>query len=118
MEVMVSSSKRALLGLVVSAALAACSGDSQPTAQAVSNDAAAAVSTATHARVDQARLEAAPADQWLTYGGSYQEQRFSTLDQINTSNVSQLGLSWFADYDTNLQQEGTPLYIDGVIYVS
>jgi len=25
---------------------------------------------------------------------------------------------WFADYDTNLTQAGTPLYIDGVIYVS
>ncbi|MDC0598831.1 PQQ-dependent dehydrogenase, methanol/ethanol family, partial [Gammaproteobacteria bacterium] len=32
--------------------------------------------------------------------------------------VQQLGLSWFADYDTNLSQQGTPLYIDGVIYVS
>ena len=38
--------------------------------------------------------------------------------QINRDNVKQLGLVWFADYDTNLRQDGTPLYIDGVIYVS
>lgn len=72
------------------------------------------------AAVDQGRLENTEKepDQWLTYGGSLQEQRFSRLDQINTDNVDQLGLAWYADYDTNLQQEGTPLYIDGVIYVS
>ncbi len=27
-------------------------------------------------------------------------------------------MAWFADYDTNQDQQGTPLYIDGVIYVS
>ena len=56
--------------------------------------------------------------QWMTYGGTYSEQRFSRLRQINRDNVKQLGLQWFADYDTNLSQTGTPLYIDGVIYVS
>ncbi|MEN9704340.1 MAG: hypothetical protein RLZZ393_219 [Pseudomonadota bacterium] len=56
--------------------------------------------------------------QWMTYGGSYSEQRFSGLKQINRDTVKQLGLAWFADYDTNLSQQGTPLYIDGVIYAS
>jgi quinohemoprotein ethanol dehydrogenase len=56
--------------------------------------------------------------QWLSYGGSYSEQRFSPLKQIDTSNVGTLGLAWFADYDTNLDQHGTPLYVDGVLYVS
>ena len=56
--------------------------------------------------------------QWLTYGGDYQEQRYSGLAQINRDNVKQLGLAWYADYDTNLAQYGTPLYIDGVIYES
>ena len=54
----------------------------------------------------------------MTYGGNYEEQRYSGLSQINRDNVKQLGLAWFADYDTNLQQAGTPLSIDGVIYVS
>ena len=56
--------------------------------------------------------------QWMTYGGTYEEQRYSGLTQINRGNVAQLGLAWFADYDTNLTQAGTPLYIDGVLYVS
>jgi alcohol dehydrogenase (cytochrome c)/quinohemoprotein ethanol dehydrogenase len=56
--------------------------------------------------------------QWMTYGGTYSEQRFSPLKAINRDNAKSLGLAWFADYDTNLQQQGTPLYIDGVIYVS
>jgi quinohemoprotein ethanol dehydrogenase len=61
---------------------------------------------------------AATAANWMSYGGTYAEQHFSPLTQINKDNVSQLGLTWFADYDTNLTQAGTPLEIDGVIYVS
>jgi quinohemoprotein ethanol dehydrogenase len=57
-------------------------------------------------------------DQWPTYGGSYSEQRFSPLKKITSANAKDLGLAWFADYDTNQNQHGSPLYIDGVIYVS
>jgi PQQ-dependent dehydrogenase (methanol/ethanol family) len=56
--------------------------------------------------------------QWMTYGGTYSEQRFSPLTKINASNIGSLGLQWFADYETNQDQHGSPLYIDGVIYVS
>ena len=61
---------------------------------------------------------AATAANWMSYGGTYAEQHFSALKQINPDTVSKLGLAWFADYDTNLSQYGTPLEIDGVIYVS
>lgn len=72
------------------------------------------------ARVSDERLLNATQEpgQWLTYGGTYAEQRFSPLSQINTENVERLGLSWFVDYDSNLQQQATPLYVDGVLYVS
>ena len=56
--------------------------------------------------------------QWSHYGGSYDEQRFSPLKKINDGNVKDLGLAWYADYDTNQNQHGSPLYVDGVIYVS
>src|SRR3984885_4156781 len=56
--------------------------------------------------------------EWMTYGGTYSEQRFSALKQIDASNVSTLGLQWYGDYQTNQDQHGSPLYIDGVIYVS
>jgi len=72
------------------------------------------------AKVTDQRLRDAAREpgQWLTYGGTYAEQRFSTLKSISRENVSRLGLAWFADYDTNLQQEGSPLYVDGVLYIS
>jgi PQQ-dependent dehydrogenase (methanol/ethanol family) len=54
--------------------------------------------------------------QWLTYNGTYDEQRYSRLTGITTDNVAKLGLAWYADFPTNLPVEGSPLYIDGVIY--
>lgn len=63
------------------------------------------------------RANSEPGD-WMSVGRTYDEQRFSPLKQIDTSNVSSLGLAWFADFDTNRSQEGTPLEIDGVLYLS
>jgi len=72
------------------------------------------------ANVDEARLVAADEHpgQWMSHGRTYSEQRFSPLTQINTENVSQLGLTWYADFDTRRGQESTPLVIDGVVYVT
>jgi PQQ-dependent dehydrogenase (methanol/ethanol family) len=68
--------------------------------------------------VDDKRLLAPEASQWLSVGRTYDEQHYSPLNRINVDNVSQLGLAWFADFDSNRGQEATPLVIDGVIYVS
>ena len=56
--------------------------------------------------------------EWLTHGRTYDEQRFSPLAQIDTANVKNLGLAWFADLDTARGQEATPLVIDGAVYVT
>ena len=53
---------------------------------------------------------------WMTYGRTYDEQRFSPLNQINDRDVSQLGLAWYYDLDTNRGQEATPIIVDGVMY--
>jgi quinohemoprotein ethanol dehydrogenase len=53
---------------------------------------------------------------WMTYGRTYDEQRFSPLQQINDRNVSQLGLAWYFDLDTRRGQEATPIVVDGVMY--
>ncbi|MGH9497681.1 MAG: PQQ-dependent dehydrogenase, methanol/ethanol family [Terriglobales bacterium] len=53
---------------------------------------------------------------WLTYGRTYTEQRFSPLKKITGQNVSQLGLAWFYDLDTRRGQEATPLVVNGVMY--
>ena len=53
---------------------------------------------------------------WMTYGRTYNEQRFSPLKQINDKNISQLSLAWSYDLDARRGQEATPLVIDGVMY--
>lgn len=68
--------------------------------------------------VTDAMLAAGVGDEWLSYGGGMDEQRFSPLDQITQANVGELGLAWFADLDTARGQEATPLMHDGTIYVS
>jgi len=72
------------------------------------------------ASVDAARLNNAERDaaNWLSYGRTYSEQRFSPLARLTPDNAKQLGLAWFADLDTNRGQQATPLVIDGVMYVS
>jgi quinohemoprotein ethanol dehydrogenase len=100
------------LGVLLSVALLGCQ-RSEPASSASRGSAAAANVTAE--RLLRATSEPS---QWMTYGGNYEEQRYSRLSQIDRSNVKQLGLAWFADYDTHLEQTATPLSIDGVIYVS
>ena len=72
------------------------------------------------ANVDAARITGADQDpaNWMTYGRTYSEQRFSPLSRITAENAKQLGLAWYADLDSNRGQEATPLVIDGVLYVS
>jgi PQQ-dependent dehydrogenase (methanol/ethanol family) len=71
------------------------------------------------AAVDAARMLAAHDEpgQWLSYGRTYDEQRFSPLDQITTESVGRLGLAWYADIPLNRGQEATPIVVDGVIYL-
>ncbi len=70
--------------------------------------------------VDGARITNADKEpgNWLTYGRTYSEQRYSPLAAINDKNAHNLGLAWFADLDTNRAQEATPLVIDGTLYIS
>ncbi len=99
--------------------VSACGNSNQEDPQA--NSAATDIAeNSTYALVDAERLQNADAEpgQWMSYGRNYDEQRFSPLDQINTGNVNELGLAWFADFDTNRGQEATPLVIDGTVYVS
>ena len=71
------------------------------------------------AMLDSTRLTGADAREWLTYGRTYDEQRFSPLEKVDAGNVSQLGLAWSFDLDTpHRAQESTPLVIDGVMYVT
>src|SRR5690349_11017304 len=82
--------------------------------------AAACGSHDTLARIDDARLVAADRDSanWLTYGRTYSEQRFSPLRQINDSTVGRLGLVWSHELTTTRGVEATPIVVDGIIYTT
>jgi quinohemoprotein ethanol dehydrogenase len=70
--------------------------------------------------VDDAALRAADADpaNWITYGHTYSEQRFSPLQLVNEQTVSKLGLAWSYNLETLRGLESTPLVKDGVLYTS
>jgi quinohemoprotein ethanol dehydrogenase len=103
--------------------LVACGGSEEaaPTANSASVTPASSSSAESEfGRIDQERLNNASnePEQWLTYGGTYNEQRYSGLDQINTENIGELGLSWYQDIRANQGQQSTPLYVDGVLYLT
>jgi len=70
------------------------------------------------ANVDEARLVKADREpgQWLATGRTFDEQRFSPLDQINAGTVKRLGLAWYADLESDRGAEASPIMVDGVLY--
>src|SRR5207237_5351728 len=63
----------------------------------------------------------AGANDWLTYGGALNNDRYSTLKQLDTSNVSGLKGAWMTRLHSGLGSkykfEADPLVIDGVMYI-
>src|SRR5436190_2977602 len=56
-------------------------------------------------------------EEWLTYGLTPGETRYSALKQMDATNVSRLGLAWSYDVGSGGgNQEGTPLFWNGTIY--
>src|SRR4051812_8266429 len=62
-------------------------------------------------------LQRSTGDVWPTYNGDYSGRRFSSLVQINRSNITSLTLAWaFQTHSTTLKC--TPLVVNGVAYVT
>ena len=70
--------------------------------------------------VDDARLRNASnaTTDWLTYGHNYENQRFSTLDQINRDNVKRLVPRWIYQTGISATFLASPVVADGVMYLS
>lgn len=69
--------------------------------------------------VQPAQLLAQPVGKnWLSYHGDYTGRRYSSLDQINVSNVDKLRAQWafHAAHSDNL--EVTPVVVDGIMFVT
>jgi alcohol dehydrogenase (cytochrome c) len=85
---------------------------------------APAVST----NLDYSRLLAARSEpqNWLTYYGAYDGQRYSSLAQINSGNVRQLRPAWVYQNPligvpanpATFAMESTPIVVDGVMFAS
>ena len=75
---------------------------------------------APQSQIDDAALRGAGTDgaNWITYGRTYSEQRFSPLKQIDENTVGRLGLVWSYDLGTKRGLESTPLVKDGVLYAT
>ncbi len=77
----------------------------------------------TYERILDARSEP---ENWLTYYGAYDGNRYSKLDQINTENVKRLAPTWVFQFGSQglhagpstYAFEATPIVVDGVMYVS
>src|SRR3712207_1970053 len=77
----------------------------------------------TYDRILNARQEP---QNWLTYYGAYDGQRYSPLDQINKENVSRPRTAWVFQCGseglhsgkTTYSFEASPLVVDGIMFVS
>src|SRR5690242_21963833 len=72
--------------------------------------------------LDPASLLRPATDAWPTYAGDYSQRRFSTLTQIDTSNVKRLSLAWVRRLTAGPSGEGgffgpppTPTITGGVV---
>jgi alcohol dehydrogenase (cytochrome c) len=81
------------------------------------------VSNVTYERILNARSEP---QNWLTYYGAYNGQRYSPLDQINTENVKRIGPAWVFQAGTTgiiagastYSFEAAPVVVDGVMFLA
>jgi len=94
------------------------SGCQQDEPAAVDSPAPVAQEARAPAWIDDARIANADSEpgNWLAHGRTWSEQRFSPLNQINTTTVEGLSLSWHVDLDTTRGQQATPIVVDGVLY--
>src|SRR5579871_1849597 len=59
---------------------------------------------------------AAPSQDWAVWGGSPENQHYSSLTQINRSNVKQLQVAWSYDTGEKGGLQTSPLVVDRVLY--
>ena len=80
--------------------------------------AAVVVCSGAQAAIDNSALnDTADGHNWSAWGRTFDEQRFSPLDQINRENVDRLDLAWTYELDDVWSVSSQPLAVDGVIYM-
>jgi acido-empty-quinoprotein group A len=87
---------------------------------------AAAVPLIPHVKLDPNTIGKAPITNWATFNGDYSGQRYSTLTQIDRTNVNRLTQQWVFKITEVGAQRGapvpvikcTPLLVDGVLFIT
>ncbi|HUB13734.1 MAG TPA: PQQ-binding-like beta-propeller repeat protein [Acetobacteraceae bacterium] len=68
-------------------------------------------------RGERLRAAGTKTDEWLTYSGSYDGSRHTTLDQITPANVANLRIRWIKQFDIQDSNiEATPLVVNGIMF--
>jgi alcohol dehydrogenase (cytochrome c) len=67
--------------------------------------------------VTDVQLAADPGEAWLHANGNWAAQRYSTLTQLNPSNVKDLKVAWIFSLGGKTDAMATPLYYDGLVYI-
>lgn len=67
--------------------------------------------------IESSRLLNPKPGDWLTYNGNLNGNRYSELNQINTTNVNQLALKWLFSIP-KFGLEVTPIVADGIMYIT
>jgi alcohol dehydrogenase (cytochrome c) len=72
------------------------------------------------AQVTPDRLVAADREpqNWLTYSGTYNGQRYSLLRHIDPTNVKSLEMKWIFQAQVAGSWEASPLVVDGIMYLT
>ena len=76
--------------------------------------------SAVAAEIDYERIIDADSEpqNWLTYNGGYDSQRFSSLKQINHKNVASLKLQWVLQNQVFGAWQSNPIVVDGIMYIT
>jgi quinohemoprotein ethanol dehydrogenase len=77
---------------------------------------ASPVSAANLSAGDEKISDETEANDWLAYGRTHNERRFSPLRDIHDANVAGLKPAWFLDLPQDVGLTSTPLVIDGTLY--
>ena len=73
---------------------------------------------AASANIDASNIMDQKPGDWLAYGRTYSENRFSPLSAINARNVKDLGVAWQMRTYTVRGLEATPIVSGGIMYVT
>lgn len=118
---MIRKPRRMFLPLIAAVMLTAACGEQaqSPSPQSTETSTQEAASTPRF-NVDGPRIVNANDEpgNWLSHGRTYDEQRFSPLNQVNDGNVTGLGLDWFFPFNTQRGLEATPIVVDGVMFLT